>query len=343
MEMPSWVSRRPLSVDAPRPVLRGGRPGQAPSHDRANRHESECGEGHEPRVFFTLPQRVFALKTGVLIFLNGQFVPEERAVVSVFDRGFLYGDGLFETMRVFRGKPFRWHQHLERLQRGAEFLKIKLPFPPEALRGFADQLIKGNHRPDALLRLTLSRGVGVRGYSPKGAESPTIVMSLHAAPQPGASPRWKLITSSHRLPANEPLAQFKTCNKLAQILARAEADAAGADEALLLNTDGFVVEGASSNLFWVERGVICTPPLASGVLPGVTRAVVMEVCRALGLETRETAISPGQLAQSDGIFVSLSSFGILEATSLDGRICGQSPLPGRILRAYEELVAKEGD
>src|ERR1017187_269469 len=174
----------------------------------------------------------FALKTDMLIFLNGQIVPEEQAVVSIFDRGFLYGDGLFETMLVFNGKPFRWAQHLQRLQCGAEFLKIKLPFTNEALRSSVAELVVKNQMPDSLLRLTLSRGVGVRGYSPKGAERPTLVMSLHPAPPINApkTPGWRLITSSFRLPAGEPLAQFKTCNKLPQVLARAEADAAGADE-----------------------------------------------------------------------------------------------------------------
>ena len=292
-------------------------------------------------VFFPPPLRVFALKTDVLIFLNGQFVPEERAVVSVFDRGFLYGDGLFETMRVFRGKPFRWQQHWERLQRGADFLKIKLPFTPEALRGFVDELIAKNDMPDALLRVTLSRGVGVRGYSPKGAESPTLVMSLHPAPshEVNSLPRWKLITSSHRLPANEPLAQFKTCNKLAQILARAEADAAGADEALLLNTDGFVVEGASSNLFWIERGAVCTPPLASGILPGVTRGVVFEICEKLGLKMHEANITAEKLKEADGIFVSLSSFGIVEVVSIDGRAVGALPLIKQIQQNYQQIIA----
>jgi aminodeoxychorismate lyase len=273
----------------------------------------------------------------MLIFLNGQFIPEERAVVSVLDRGFLYGDGLFETMLVSKGKPFRWREHMERLQRGAEFLKIKMPCSAEALRGFADELIGKNQMPDALLRLTLSRGVGPRGYSPKGADSPTLVMSLHPPPRPGAPPRWKLITSSHRLPANEPLAQFKTCNKLAQILARAEADAAGADEALLLNTDGFAVEGASSNLFWVERDAVCTPPLVSGVLAGVTRAVVLEICQALGLQTRESEITPEQLLEADGVFVSLSSFGIVEAQSLNGHLLKIASLVGGIQESYLKL------
>jgi aminodeoxychorismate lyase len=289
----------------------------------------------------------------VLVFLNGRLVPEERAVVSIFDRGFLYGDGLFETMRIFKGKPFRWSEHLDRLERGAEFLKIKPPFSSETLRGFADELIVENKIPDALLRLTLSRGVGVRGYSPKGADNPIVVMSLHPAPgnprpsdgkgagDESSVSRWKLITSSQRLPANDTLAQFKTCNKLPQILARAEADAAGADEALLLNTDGFVVEGASSNLFWIERDTICTSPLASGVLPGVTRTVVVEICRTLDLKVAEKNIDAKTLKTVEGVFVSLSSFGVVEAQSLDGGVCKRSSLVERLFHAYREWQEKE--
>jgi aminodeoxychorismate lyase len=296
----------------------------------------------------------------MLVFLNGRFVPEEQAVVSVFDRGFLYGDGLFETLRVFNGKPFRWKQHLERLQRGAEFLKITLPFAAEALRAFAGELIVKNQMPDSLLRLTLSRGVGVRGYSPQGAEHPALVMSLHPSPgapasgpappgrfrrhagsETGAPQAWKLITSSFRLPAGEPLAQFKTCCKLPQILARAEADAAGADEALLLNTGGFVVEAAGSNLFWIEGGAVCTPSLASGVLPGVTRAAVLEICRSLGFRCRESGVTSEKLKRSEGIFLSLSSWGVVAAKSLDGEALKQSPLIGQLRLAYRDLVRSE--
>src|SRR5579872_7442151 len=108
---------------------------------------------------------IFALKIRVLIFLNGEFVPAERAVVSIFDRAFLYGDGLFESMRVLNGKPFRWTQHMERLQRGADYLKIKIPYSAETLKKSVDELITKNKMPNGLLRLTLSRGVGIRGYS----------------------------------------------------------------------------------------------------------------------------------------------------------------------------------
>lgn len=286
---------------------------------------------------------VFRLKIRVLIFLNGQFVPEERAVVSVFDRGFLYGDGVFEGVRIFNGKPFRWEAHLKRFKRGAKFLGIKIPFPEKALRKFAGELVAKNKMPDAILRMTLSRGVGVRGYSPQGAKRPTLVMSLHPAPTFNLEtpPRWKLITASFCLPANEPLSQFKTCNKLPQILARAEADAAGADEALLLNTEDHVVEATSGNLFWIHDGVVCTPPLASGILPGVTREVVFEICERLGLPFRETNVHLKNLLKAQGVFLSLTSWGIVEAASLNGRILRGPPSIGKMRVAYLKMMCEK--
>jgi aminodeoxychorismate lyase len=279
----------------------------------------------------------------VQVFLNGQFVPEDRAVVSVFDRGFLYGDGLFETLRVVNGQPFRWAQHLERLQHGADFLKIRLPFPPAALREFTAELIAMNGLPDSLLRLTLSRGVGPRGYSPRGADTPALVLTQHPAPGAPAfgMARWTLLTSSLRLPVGDPLARFKTANKLAQVLARAEADAAGADEALLLDTHGHVAETAGGNVFWIAGGAVGTPPLTAGILPGVTRAVVLELCRQLELPVNESSILPAQLRAADGVFVSLSSFGVVEVGGLDGQVLKRSPLVGRLRIAYETLLRAE--
>jgi aminodeoxychorismate lyase len=279
----------------------------------------------------------------MIVFVNGRFVSEEEAVVSVFDRSFLYGDGLFETMRVLNGVVFRWEQHWRRLERGAAFLKITLPPSSDSLRDSAAQLVARNEMPDGLLRLTLSRGIGRRGYSPKGAEQPMVIMSCHAGSPANLdnSPAWRLIVSSFRLPASEPLAQFKTCNKLPQILARAEADAAQADEALLLNTDGFVVEASSSNLFWIDDSTVCTPPLASGILPGVTREIVFELCPSLGLTTRQAAISAESIRSVQGVFLSLSSAGIAECVSLDGYSLRQSPLVQKIRAAYDELLRQE--
>jgi aminodeoxychorismate lyase len=277
----------------------------------------------------------------MIVFLNGQFLPEQQALISVFDRGFLYGDGLFEGIRIYQGKPFRWEQHLERFRRGAAFLKIAPTFSSEALRRSAQELIARNEMPNSFLRLVLSRGVGVRGYSSKGAERPTLVMSLHPAPASAPPPRWRLVTAPLRLPANEPLSQFKTCNKLAQVLARAYADAVGADEALLLNSENYIVEASSGNLFWVADGAVCTAPLAAGVLPGVTRAVVVELCHSMGLTVRETSPGLPDLMGAKGLFLSLSSIGLAEGVSLDGQQLARSAVVAELDRAYWNLVREE--
>ncbi len=264
-------------------------------------------------------------------------------MVSVFDRGFLYGDGLFETIRVYGGQLFRWAEHCERLLRGAEFLKIRLPYSPAELSEFARQLIERNQLPESLLRITLSRGVGPRGYSTIGADSPALVITMHPAPtvDPQNPPRWRLMTSSFRVPANERLAMYKTCNKLAQILARAEAEAAGADEALLLNTDGEIAEAASSNLFWLEGGTVCTTPLSAGILAGVTRGLVLELCAALSLTCREKRMKPAALKKASGVFVTLSTLEVVEITRLDGFQLRQSKQVGLIRQAYREAVRRE--
>ena len=275
--------------------------------------------------------------------INGRFVPTAKACVSVFDRSFLYGDGLFETLYVHERRPFRLDAHLDRLEHGARHLGIRLPFDRPALAGFVAGLIARNaSATPSLLRLTLSRGVGPRGYSPRGADAPTLVVSQHpvAARQP-ATLRWRLATASVRLPAGDVIARFKTCNKLPQILARAEAEARGADEALLLNTGGWVAEAASSNLFWVRGGSVFTAPLASGILAGVTRAVAFELCAASGVPVRECSLQPAALLTQDAVFLSLSSVGIVPASHLDGRKLGASPLVARLRRAYWQLVERE--
>jgi len=272
----------------------------------------------------------------MMVFLNGQFVPAAQAVVPVNDRGFMYGDGLFETLRVVNGRPFRLAQHLERLGRGADFLKIKCPFAPKELQEFADRLVEQNQMPEAVLRVVLTRGPGDRGYAPRADGRPTVVMTLHPAPdQPLA---WSLITSSYRIPAADPLASFKTLNKLAQVMARSEAVEAGADEALLLNTNGEVAETTSGNLFWAFQDNICTVPTGRGILPGITRAVVLEICSALGLPTNKRVIKPEALRNSEGIFITQSVFGIVPVASFNGEPVAPSPLVDQIIRAYSEIT-----
>jgi branched-chain amino acid aminotransferase len=278
----------------------------------------------------------------MFVFLNGKFVPAEHAAVSIFDRGFLLGDGLFETVRVANGKPFRLAQHLERMSRGAEFLKIKLPFAPEEIQSFAAELVEKNNLSEGVLRLTLTRGAGGRGYSIKGANQPTFAMTLQPLlPQnSGDSARWSLVTSSFRIPAGDTLANFKTSSKILNVLARAEAEEQGADEALLLNTKGEVAETAGGNIFWVESGKICTVPIACSALPGITRAVILEICRSLGLTVEERVIKPEQLRAAEGIFVTQSVSGVISVAAFDGQPVALSPLLKQIAAAYAEIFRR---
>lgn len=276
-------------------------------------------------------------------FINGRFVDEREAVVSIFDRGFLYGDGLFETMRVYAGRPFRWNAHLERLRRSAAQLGIQPPFSQEQLADFALELIRRNGVGEGILRLTLTRGAGARGYSLRDLGPATLVLSLHpgaelAGPPPAA---WALLTSSHRVMAGDPLSEMKSCNKLLQILARREAEQRGAQEALIVNSAGHVTEAAGSNLFWIEGNRVLTPPLTDGLLPGVTRALTLELCAGCGIATAEKSVTPAHLQDAEGIFLTTSSLGFVAASQLDGRTLPPAPRLPDLREAYRAAVIRE--
>ena len=279
----------------------------------------------------------------MFVSLNGELVPEEQAVVSIFDRAFRYGDSLFEAVLIRHGKFFRWPRHMERLERSARFLRIALPCSAEGLFEDARKLIAVNESRDAVLRIQLSRGVGPRGYTPSGEEKPFIVMSLHPAPARESlrSLHWTLTISSLRVAVNDPLANHKTGSRLIQILAATEARERGADESLLLNTNGEITEGSTSNLFWIDHGAVCTPPLTVGVLPGITRAIVSESCDALGIPRKDRPIKPEELFSCDGVFLTFTSRGIVEADSIDGKALHHSPITERLREEFESLLERE--
>jgi branched-chain amino acid aminotransferase len=273
------------------------------------------------------------------VILNGRLVPAAQARISVFDRGFLYGDGLFETLYLWRGQSFRWEQHLERLEQGAQMLGIPLPFTRPQLEHHLKRLA-ARLPEQAVLRLAVSRGCGPWGYSPSGCNKPTWVMSAHPAPQivPGKPAAWNLITSNLRLSHLDSLAACKTANKLAQILARTEAEARGGDEALLLNDLGQVVEAASANIFWLKGNTLGTPILSAGALPGITRQTICELAPALGLRVKLGNITVRELRQMDGVFLSLSTRGIVEVASVDGKRIAANPRIHALHEAYWRIV-----
>lgn len=274
------------------------------------------------------------------VWLNGAFLPADEARVSVFDRSFLYGDGLFETIRVYRNRPFLWAEHLARLHAGAALLRMRVPCCDSELTAAATELLSRNAQPESLVRLHLSRGVGRRGYSVRGADSPTLVLTQHpvTANDPANPIRWHLITSSFRLLAGDPLAAAKTANKLVQILAKAEAEERGADEALLQNSDGLVAEASSSNLFWFAGDTLCTAPLHAGLLAGVTRAFVLSLAGRLGWKTEELATPASSLRSADGVFLTTSSLELVPAVSLDGAPLRESPRTQQLHEAYQRFA-----
>ncbi|MBL9129395.1 MAG: aminodeoxychorismate lyase, partial [Verrucomicrobiales bacterium] len=276
------------------------------------------------------------------VYLNGAFVPEEAAKVSVFDRGFLLGDGLFETLRVHAGRLVLWPAHADRLERGAAMLRLKLPETTDRLEAAAVELLRRDRLDNAVVRITVSRGPGPRGYSIRGADRPTWVIAAHPAPtfENEAPVVWRLRTSRLRLPAGDPVGAHKTTSKLLHVLARAEAEEGGADEALLLDTNGHVAETSSANVFWFEGKEVRTPSLEAGCLAGVTREFVMERLRSTGWEVREVLATPDRLRRADGMFLTLSSLGIVEVAALDDAALARDPRIATVRDLYRDAVRR---
>lgn len=276
------------------------------------------------------------------VWIDGRVVPTAEAVVSVSDRSFLYGDGLFESLPWDSGRLFRWREHWDRLTCGARFLGIRLVWDEAQVRTGIRAITGSLESGQATVRLHLSRGVGPRGYSPRGADTPRLIVTVHpAAAMPlGGWPALALKTCrTFAVATGDPLAAHKSANKLLNVLARAEAEAEGFDEALLVNTDGVVTESSSGNVFWWEEGSLHTPPLSAGVLPGVTRGAVLDSARELGWTVTETAALPSRLGTSQGIFLTFSTRGLVPVRALDSQTvpieARQSHLHAAFLRCCE--------
>jgi branched-chain amino acid aminotransferase len=289
------------------------------------------------------------------VFLNGRFLREDAAVISIFDRGLLYGDGLFETLRTYSGRPFRLEAHLERLASSAAFLKISVPLKKEEIKAALLELLRRNRLADAYVRITLTRGPyrpparGAKSASGLGLETeePTLfIVTREFKPYPARRYRFgaKAIIFQSRRSASSPVIQHKTLNYLANILARAEAQKKSADEAILLNTAGFLTEATVSNLFIAKKGEVFTPPVSAGLLPGITREVVLEICRASSIAAKEKNLRPRDLARADESFLTNSLMEIMPLCYLNGKPIGEGrvgDLTRRLRRLYKAVVKKE--
>ena len=266
-------------------------------------------------------------------------------MVSVFDRSFCYGDGLFETFQIRNGKAFRLAAHLGRLRASAAALHFEVPFSDEDVEDHIDALTSENDLSAAMARIHLSRGTGRRGYSPRGANRPAYVVSVHPAPEIklGRPPAWRMKTSPHRWNSEDPLVRHKTASRLINVLAKAEAEEAGYDDAFFVNQNGDIVEATCANVFWLEGNLVCTPPLSAGVLPGITRTTILELAANSGLAVEEKNLPLDRLMVADGAFLSLSSFGVVEISRIDHTILPVHELTARLQRLWHgALLADTG-
>ncbi len=254
-----------------------------------------------------------------VVYLNGEFVARDEARVSAFDRGFLYGDALFETVRAYGGVPFPLDEHLARIADSARELGIPLPGGDE-LAGAVRALIQRNGLGDAYVRITVSRGIHAGTLAPDEPGEPTVLIEarkLHPYPPELYEQGAKLTVSSFTHDSASRIRRHKTTSYITSVLAKREAKERGADEALLLDGAGHVAEGATSNVFCVVRGNLVTPPLDMNVLPGVTRAAVIRLARDAGIDVSETRFGMAELAGADEVFITNSLMELMPVRTVD--------------------------
>jgi len=277
-----------------------------------------------------------------MIWLNGRLVAREQAHIDPADRGLLLGDGLFETIRAYRGHIFKLEDHLERLSSGAAELGIPLPLDPPSIAEAARETLDANHLDsDAALRITLTRGPGQRGLLPPEDPLPNLIVSAAPYHPPSVTDGFTAVTAM-RARRNEKsiTARLKTICYLDNIVAQAEAAEAGADEAILLNNHDAVACGGRSNVFAVINGVVTTPAIEEGALPGITRRVVLELCRKAGIEVAEGTITRPQLRGAAEMFVTNSLLEIMPIRRFDGIDLPLGPVTKRLAEAYRSLIPR---
>ena len=273
------------------------------------------------------------------IFLNDRFVEKDEALVSVFDHGFLYGDGIYETLRAYGGRIFMLPQHLARMQRSAKLIGLEIPIPDKDWPALLADAIARNRLSDAYLRITVSRGTGEIGLDPWLCPMPTVVViakPFQSYPAPLFKEGVSLITTSvHRNLATALSPQIKSLNFLNNILAKQEATKAGAFDGVMLNAEGRLTECTTSNVFFVQHGTLCTPSVACGILDGITRDVVLTLAKEQGIKTEESAYTPEALRQADECFLTNTTMEIMPVRDVDQHLVG-SGKPGPLTLALHK-------
>jgi len=283
------------------------------------------------------------------IYLDGKFVKEEEAKISVFDHGLLYGDGVFEGLRSYNGKIFKLDEHLIRLYNSAKAILLEIPLKFEELKRVVIETVRKNNLRDSYVRIVVTRGVGDLGLDPRKCPKPTIFViasSIQLYPESLYEKGIDVITVPTRRNLHESLnPAIKSLNYLNNILAKIEATNAGATEGLILNQFGYVSECTGENIFIVKGNMLKTPPISAGALEGITRKVVMDIGKNIGLEVKEENLTRYDIYTSDECFLTGTAAEIVPVVSVDRRIIGNGK-PGKITmkirKEFQIIIELEG-
>ena len=275
--------------------------------------------------------------------INGKLVPAAEATVSVFDHGLLYGDGVFEGMRIYGGKIFRLKEHIDRLYESARAICLEIPIDAEAMIAATNETVAANELQEGYVRLIITRGVGTLGLGPDRCNNPQVIIiadTIALYPAEYYEKGLEIITSS--VIRNHPAAlspRIKSLNYLNNIMAKIEGMQAGCVEALMLNHKGEVAECTGDNIFVVKKGELYTPPLEAGILAGVTRDAVIELAKEAGIPTHETPMTKHDIYIADECFLTGSAAEVISVVKLDSRPIGDGK-PGELTKSLKEAFEK---
>lgn len=286
---------------------------------------------------------------GKMVFLNGKLVESEKACISVFDHGLLYGDGVFEGIRAYNGRVFRLDEHVDRLFNSAKIIMLEIPLTKDAIKKAIVEVCKANGIRDGYIRPVVTRGCGTLGLSPWLCKEPSffvIADTIQLYPKECYENGMAIITVPTRRNLNEAVSPIvKSLNYLNNIMAKIEAKNAGVDEAIMLNQEGYVAECTGDNIFMIRNGKIFTPPVVAGALPGITMATVVAIAEKMGYPVIEKFFSRAEMFVADEVFLTGTAAEVVPVIKLDGRVIGDGK-PGEITRKligkFTEVVNSEG-
>jgi branched-chain amino acid aminotransferase len=269
------------------------------------------------------------------VWLDGKWYDRETATVSVYDHGLLYGDGVFEGIRVYGGKAFKLSEHLDRLYDSAKAIWLTIPIPKDEMAAVTEEAVRRSGIAEAYIRHVITRGVGDLGLDPRKCPKASMIIivdTIRLFPEEVYETGLRVATAGTPIPHRESLSpRVKSLNYLAHILAKIEGIHSGADEVLMLDSEGHVAEGSGQNLFVVKNGAVRTPAPYAGILKGVTRDVVIELARGAGYDMQETTLNRYDIYTADEAFFTGTASELIAIRQVDGRIIGGGK-PGPVTR-----------